>query len=54
MAKPTTARKGRRKERKNIAFGVAHIKSSFNNTIVSITDPEGNRVELWQPLVETP
>ena len=43
MAKPTTnARKGRRKERKNVAFGVAHIKSSFNNTIVSITDPEGN------------
>jgi len=27
MAKPTTVRKGRRKERKNIAFGVAHIKS---------------------------
>jgi len=42
MAKPTTARKGRRKERKNVAFGVAHIKSSFNNTIVSISDPEGN------------
>jgi small subunit ribosomal protein S11 len=42
MAKPTTVRKGRRKERKNVAFGVAHIKSSFNNTIVSITDPEGN------------
>jgi len=46
MAKPTTARKGRRKERKNIAFGVAHIKSSFNNTIVSISDPEGN-VIAW-------
>src|ERR1039457_2634114 len=46
MAKPTTASKGRRKERKNIAFGVAHIKSSFNNTIVSITDPEGN-VLAW-------
>ena len=42
MAKPTTVRKGRRKERKNVAFGVAHIKSSFNNTIVSISDPEGN------------
>ena len=42
MAKPTTARKVRKKERKNVAFGVAHIKSSFNNTIVSITDPEGN------------
>ena len=46
MAKPTTARKGRRKERKNVAFGVAHIKSSFNNTIVSISDPDGN-VLAW-------
>ena len=44
MAKPTKpgARRPRRKERKNIAYGVAHIKSSFNNTIVAITDPEGN------------
>ncbi len=42
MAKPTGSRRPRRKERKNIAFGVAHIKSSFNNTIVSICDPEGN------------
>ena len=44
MAKPTKpgARRPRRKERKNVAYGVAHIKSSFNNTIVAITDPEGN------------
>jgi small subunit ribosomal protein S11 len=46
MAKPNTVRKGRKKERKNVAFGVAHIKSSFNNTIVSIADPEGN-VLAW-------
>ena len=39
-------RRPRRKERKNIAYGVAHIKSSFNNTIVSIADPEGN-VLAW-------
>ena len=45
MAKPA-ARKVRRRERKNVAYGVAHIKSSFNNTIVSITDPEGN-VLTW-------
>ena len=32
----------RRADRKNIAVGQAHIKSSFNNTIVSITDPQGN------------
>ena len=31
----------RRKERKNVAHGHAHIKSTFNNTIVSITDPNG-------------
>ena len=37
----SAARKPRRKERKNIAAGVAHIKSTFNNTIVSITDPSG-------------
>lgn len=29
----------RRKEKKNVAHGHAHIKSTFNNTIVSITDP---------------
>ena len=37
----TAARKPRRKEKKNIALGHAHIKSTFNNTIVSITDPTG-------------
>jgi small subunit ribosomal protein S11 len=35
------ARRPRRKERRNIAVGQAHIKSTFNNTIVSITDPTG-------------
>ena len=44
MAKPAKpgARRPRRKERKNVAYGVAHIKSSFNNTIVSISDQDGN------------
>jgi len=37
----------RRSERKNIAVGQAHIKSTFNNTIISITDPQGNVVS-WQ------
>ncbi|MET0740428.1 MAG: 30S ribosomal protein S11 [Candidatus Nanopelagicales bacterium] len=36
------AKKVRRKEKKNVAAGHAHIKSTFNNTIVSITDPMGN------------
>ena len=34
-------KKVRRKEKKNVAHGHAHIKSTFNNTIVSITDPQG-------------
>ena len=47
MPKPKPGgRRPRRRERKNIAYGVAHIKSSFNNTIVSITDPEGH-VIAW-------
>ena len=32
----------KRKERRNVPYGVVHIKSSFNNTIISITDQEGN------------
>src|SRR3954453_7588794 len=39
--RPPGARKPRRKEKKNISHGQAHIKSTFNNTIVSITDPSG-------------
>ena len=35
------AKKVRRKEKKNVAQGEAHIKSTFNNTIVTITDPTG-------------
>jgi small subunit ribosomal protein S11 len=48
MAKTTKpgGRRPRRKERKNVTYGVAHIKSSFNNTIVAITDQEGN-VIAW-------
>jgi small subunit ribosomal protein S11 len=43
MAKPKPGgRRPRKRERKNVAVGVVHIKSSFNNTIVSITDVTGN------------
>src|ERR1700728_3561825 len=45
-SRQTAAKKVRRKERKNIPHGAAHIKSTFNNTIVSITDPSGN-VIAW-------
>jgi small subunit ribosomal protein S11 len=34
----------RRRERKNVVVGQAHIQSTFNNTIISITDAEGNLV----------
>ena len=39
--KASAARKPRKKDKKNIAVGQAHIKSTFNNTIISITDPSG-------------
>jgi len=50
MAPPRkTAARGRtrRRVRKNIAIGQAHIKTSFNNTIVALTDKEGN-VIAWE------
>ena len=43
MAKPAPGgRRPKRRERKNVAYGVAHVKSSFNNTIITITDQQGN------------
>ncbi len=45
--KKNTNTRVRRSDRKNIAVGQAHIKSTFNNTIVSITDTQGN-VIAWQ------
>ncbi len=45
MAKKKVTR-SRRRERKNVAVGQAHIQSTFNNTLVSITDPQGN-VIAW-------
>jgi small subunit ribosomal protein S11 len=41
VAKPKQ-KKARRREKKNVSHGQAHIKSTFNNTIVTITDLEGN------------
>ena len=43
----TTTSRVRRADRKNISVGSAHIKSTFNNTIVTITDPQGNVIS-WQ------
>ena len=45
MAKPAAGgRRPKRRERKNIAYGTAHIKSSFNNTIITFTDQSGNTI----------
>mgnify|MGYP002704929317 CR=1 FL=1 len=40
-AQKQAARKPRRRDRKSVPVGQAHIKSTFNNTIISITDPSG-------------
>ncbi len=42
MAKETT--RVRRRERKNITSGVAHVSATFNNTIITITDAQGNTI----------
>ncbi|MBW8724058.1 MULTISPECIES: 30S ribosomal protein S11 [Inquilinus] len=47
MAKPAAATANarlRRRERKNITSGVAHVNSSFNNTVITITDAQGNAI----------
>jgi small subunit ribosomal protein S11 len=43
MAKPATSRP-RKKERKNITSGVAHVAATFNNTMITITDAQGNTI----------
>ena len=43
MAKAATARP-RRRERKNITSGVAHVNATFNNTLITITDAQGNAI----------
>ncbi|MHB0976250.1 MAG: 30S ribosomal protein S11 [Candidatus Aquicultorales bacterium] len=47
MAKKGVRTRVKRKERKNIVHGVAHIRSTFNNTIVTISDQTGNTVS-WE------
>ncbi|MCL5283511.1 MAG: 30S ribosomal protein S11 [Armatimonadetes bacterium] len=46
MANKKTVVKQKQKEKKNIAQGIAHIQSTFNNTMVTITDVKGN-VVAW-------
>ncbi|NLP18435.1 MAG: 30S ribosomal protein S11 [Firmicutes bacterium] len=44
MARKRPAQRVRRRVRKNIERGVAHIRSTFNNTVITITDRNGNAV----------
>ena len=44
MAKPAANTRPRKKERKNITSGVAHVNASFNNTMITITDAQGNSI----------
>ena len=43
MVKPSTQRT-RKRERKNIVSGIAHVNASFNNTMITITDLQGNTI----------
>src|SRR5690625_7106330 len=42
MAKASSASRARKRIRKNVTDGIAHIQATFNNTIVTITDRQGN------------
>ena len=45
MAKKNTGSKRiKNKDRKSVPYGIAHVQSTFNNTIVNITDPNGNTI----------
>lgn len=45
MPRPSKGKaRGRKKPKKNVPLGIAHIKATFNNIIISITDPEGNTI----------
>jgi len=46
MAADKRKKGGKKKEKKNVPFGIAHIHATFNNTIITITDPQGN-VLAW-------
>ena len=46
MATAKRKKGSRRKEKKNVPYGIAHIHATFNNTIITITDPNGN-VLAW-------
>ena len=44
MAKPRGSKGGKKKEKRVVPHGVVHIQATFNNTLITIADPEGNVV----------
>ena len=50
MAKQPTQARVRRRERKNITNGIAHVNSTFNNTMITISDVQGNTIAGRQPV----
>ncbi|MEB3206426.1 MAG: 30S ribosomal protein S11 [Vampirovibrionales bacterium] len=46
MAKPRSAASGKKKVKKNVPYGILHVNSNFNNTLVTATDSKGN-VIAW-------
>src|ERR1700754_2730969 len=44
MSKEPSAQRVKKRERKNIATGVVHVNASFNNTMITITDAQGNTI----------
>jgi small subunit ribosomal protein S11 len=44
VKKTTTTRRVKRKDKKNVPYGIAHVQSTFNNTIVNISDQDGNTI----------
>ena len=47
MGRRRTATRGARRERRNVPYGHAYVQSTFNNTIITFTDPSGN-VVCWR------
>ena len=53
MAKQQVVKKtGKKRVKKNVGHGQAHIQSSFNNTIVTLTDAEGNAIGIIKPMAD--
>ena len=48
-SKQAAAQRARKKVKKVVTEGIAHVHASFNNTIITITDRQGNAIGIWGP-----